>query len=269
MDRVPQLLLLLAFFLLAATCSQDAADLNRSIDQNGRAFVPINSKRVDETTTRKLSGTVISITDGDTFTVLADRNRSYVIRMKGIDAPESRQSFSTASRRNLASLVTAKSITIEWQKHDRYGRIVGKVLLNGEDICLRQIRDGLAWHYKQFENEQTDVDRHLYSDAEQRARVQRVGLWQEPYPIAPWDFKNNKGTVRTVPNHQSAPELSSDPGVEESTPRNETIRGNRRSRIYHWPGCPNYDDIAPHNRIPFRSREEAERAGYRPARNCR
>src|ERR671910_814585 len=48
----------------------------------------------------------------------------------------------------------------------------------------------------------------------------------------------------------------------------ERIRGNRRSKIYHWPGCPNYDDIAPHNRVPFSTAEEARQAGYRAARNC-
>lgn len=48
-----------------------------------------------------------------------------------------------------------------------------------------------------------------------------------------------------------------------------SIRGNRRSMIYHWPGCPSYDEIAPHNRVPFETREDAEKAGYRAARNCR
>ena len=46
------------------------------------------------------------------------------------------------------------------------------------------------------------------------------------------------------------------------------IRGNKRSMIYHWPGCPDYDKIAPHNRVPFHDRVEAEKAGYRAARNC-
>lgn len=53
-----------------------------------------------------------------------------------------------------------------------------------------------------------------------------------------------------------------------NTPRDERIRGNRRSMIYHWPGCPNYDDIAPGNRVYFKTRAEAEAAGYRAARNC-
>jgi PBP1b-binding outer membrane lipoprotein LpoB len=51
-------------------------------------------------------------------------------------------------------------------------------------------------------------------------------------------------------------------------PQDARIRGNKRSMIYHWPGCPNYDDIAPHNRVYFRTRAEAEAAGYRAARNC-
>ena len=52
------------------------------------------------------------------------------------------------------------------------------------------------------------------------------------------------------------------------TPRDERIRGNRNSMIYHWPGCPNYDDIAPKNRVYFKTRAAAEAAGYRAARNC-
>jgi endonuclease YncB( thermonuclease family) len=39
-------------------------------------------------------------------------------------------------------------VTIEWSKHDRYRRIVGKVMLDGRDICLEQVRVGMAWHYK-------------------------------------------------------------------------------------------------------------------------
>lgn len=55
---------------------------------------------------------------------------------------------------------------------------------------------------------------------------------------------------------------------EAASPMSGSIRGNKRSMIYHWPGCPNYDDVAPHNRVPFQTREDAEKAGYRAARNC-
>lgn len=54
-----------------------------------------------------------------------------------------------------------------------------------------------------------------------------------------------------------------------STPAiDKRIKGNRNSRIYHWPGCPNYDDISHRNTVWFASEEEAEKAGYRAARNC-
>ncbi len=46
------------------------------------------------------------------------------------------------------------------------------------------------------------------------------------------------------------------------------VRGNRRSHIYEWPGCPYYDRIAPANRVAFASPEAAKAAGYRAARNC-
>jgi phosphatidylserine/phosphatidylglycerophosphate/cardiolipin synthase-like enzyme len=47
------------------------------------------------------------------------------------------------------------------------------------------------------------------------------------------------------------------------------IIGNRRSRIYEWPGCPAYDKISAANRVQFLNAQAAEQAGYRAARNCR
>ena len=47
------------------------------------------------------------------------------------------------------------------------------------------------------------------------------------------------------------------------------IVGNRRSKIYAWPGCGTYDRMAPQNRVVFPSRDAAEQAGYRAAYNCR
>jgi hypothetical protein len=53
-----------------------------------------------------------------------------------------------------------------------------------------------------------------------------------------------------------------------SRPVDLKIKGNRKSRIYHLPGCPNYDDISPRNIIWFTTHEEAKGAGFRMARNC-
>ena len=83
-------------------------------------------------------------------------------------------------------------VTIEWSKHDRYGRIVGKVLLNGRDVCLDQVTAGMAWHYKFYQDDQTPEDRQLYAAAEIAARAGKVGLWIDPNPVPPWDFRRQR-----------------------------------------------------------------------------
>ena len=70
--------------------------------------------------------------------------------------------------------------------------ILGKVLLDGEDMNLEQIKAGLAWHYKKYQNEQTPTDRKLYSKAEIKAREAKRGLWHDPEPVPPWEYRKMK-----------------------------------------------------------------------------
>jgi hypothetical protein len=63
------------------------------------------------------------------------------------------------SRQNLSSCVAGKKVIIDYSKRDRYKRILGKVLISGQDINLKQVEDGMAWHYKEYQKGQTMVDR--------------------------------------------------------------------------------------------------------------
>jgi len=101
-----------------------------------------------------LQGKAINKADGDTITVLDDTNTQHKIRLSGIDAPEKRQAFGNVSKQSLADMVAGQSVAVEWIKADRYGRKVGKVLLAGQDANLVQIKRGLAWHYKKYQDEQ-------------------------------------------------------------------------------------------------------------------
>ncbi len=129
-----------------------------------------------------LTGKVVKITDGDTLYVLDANYKEHKIRLAGIDAPERKQAYGLASRKHLASIVAGQPVTIEYQKRDRYGRIVGKVWVNGVDACLEQVKAGLAWHYKKYQHEQSPEDRRLYAEAENKARDERLGLWREDNP---------------------------------------------------------------------------------------
>lgn len=136
-----------------------------------------------------LLGEVVGITDGDTITVLDAERKTHKIRLAGIDAPESSQPFGQRSKQSLSDLAYRQRAQVEWDKTDRYGRIIGKVLVSGDDVCLEQIRRGLAWHYKKYEKEQALEDRLAYGKAEEAARQGKVGLWAELGAIPPWEWR--------------------------------------------------------------------------------
>ncbi len=140
-----------------------------------------------------LTGKVGRVVDGDTLYVLDANYKDHKIRLAGIDAPERRQAYGLASRKHLLSIVAGKQVRVEYQKRDRYGRIVGKVLLDGIDACLEQVKAGLAWHYKKYQHEQSPEDRELYADAENKARNERLGLWRENNPMPPWEYRRLLG----------------------------------------------------------------------------
>lgn len=261
---VAQLFFLGSFaFLVGCSSHPPATDTNTagpvSATPNGSA------PATDSRGSAKLVGLVTAVTDGDTIAVLDEQHASFRIRLQGIDAPEKRQAFGDVSRQNLANLIAGKQVLVEWQKHDQYGRLIGKVFCANRDICLEQIKAGLAWHYKEFQKDQSEADRRLYSEAEQAARSKQLGLWRDSSQIQPWEFRHHKPANRDA-SSEEAPKHISPPGA--ATEAEGSIRANKNSKIYHWPGCPGYDDIALHNRVIFRTRGEAERAGYRAARNC-
>jgi endonuclease YncB( thermonuclease family) len=135
---------------------------------------------------------VIKISDGDTVTVLDKQNITHKIRLQGIDAPEKKQAYGEKSKQSLAFLVSNKWVLVDYTKHDKYGRIIGKLTLGGKDICLQQIAAGMAWHYKKYQNEQTQHEINLYDQAEIQSRNSKIGLWSDKNPIPPWDFRKNK-----------------------------------------------------------------------------
>ena len=115
------------------------------------------------------------VTDGDTIVVLGHSDAQYKVRLTGIDAPEGGQAFGTKSKEHLSDSVAGRFVVVEYEKRDRYERVLGKVLLSGEDMNPEQIRAGMAWHYKQYQDEQTPVDREFYT-LRQRSKPGRLNV---------------------------------------------------------------------------------------------
>jgi endonuclease YncB( thermonuclease family) len=150
-----------------------------------------------------LHGRVVGVSDGDTITVLDSARQQYKIRLSGIDAPEKAQAFGQRSKENLSRLVFDRNVTVEWRKKDRYGRTVGKVMVAEAscreancpkvlDACHAQIVAGMAWWYRQYAKEQEPGDANQYEQSEQEARTRRIGLWTDPQPTPPWEWRKKR-----------------------------------------------------------------------------
>jgi endonuclease YncB( thermonuclease family) len=215
----------------------------------------------------------VGVADGDTITVLGAANQQTRVRLQGIDAPESRQAFGQVSKQNLSGLIFNKPVVIEYEKTDRYGRTLGKVLAGGRDVNLEQVKAGLAWHYKYYQDEQAPDDRRLYADAETEARTARQGLWADPAPIPPWDFRRGKrgraeedeptagGIVPAPTPATRRPTERQATGATE--PKEETVYVTRTGSKYHRSSC----QYLRRSRIPV-SLKEAKQS-YNPCSVCR
>jgi endonuclease YncB( thermonuclease family) len=210
-----------------------------------------------------IQGRVVGIADGDTITVLDASKSQHRIRLQGIDAPESRQAFGARSKQHLSDLVFNKEVSIEWEKRDRYGRVLGKVLAGGRDACLAHVRAGMAWHYKHYQDEQSPEDRRLYAEAEREAREARRGLWADPDPTPPWDFRRGgSGAARTTPTQAVTRPPAAQPPDTGQGSHEARVWVNTNSGVYHCPGTRWYGRTKEGD---FMAQRVAREKGFRPA----
>jgi endonuclease YncB( thermonuclease family) len=200
------------------------------------------------------SARVIRVIDGDTIVVVDSNSRTHDVRLQGIDAPEKRQAFGRRSKEALATIVLNQSVYITPKKTDRYKRIVSTVRRDDMDVALEQVREGMAWHFERYAHEQTQKEREEYEFAQREARANRQGLWVDPHPVAPWNFKDT--------GKRGADLFVSGPFYDGH------VIGHRQTRRYYLPGCPGYARIKARNRLLFASEDDARQAGFTRSEGC-
>ena len=127
-----------------------------------------------------LSGKVVSIHDGDTITVLQNKQQIKV-RLFGIDAPELKQPYGKKSKQFLANLIAGKVVEVEPKGKDRYKRTLGIFHFKGQDINAQMALSGYAWAYVKYSR--------IYVNQEKLARENKRGLWQSSNPTPPWEWR--------------------------------------------------------------------------------
>ncbi|MGB5105567.1 MAG: thermonuclease family protein [Candidatus Zixiibacteriota bacterium] len=196
------------------------------------------------------SGKVVSVKDGDTIGVMRD-GKEVTVRLDGIDCPESNQDFGTRAKQLCSDLTFGKDVTVEVRDVDKYGRLVGRVYADYQDVSLALVRAGLAWHYVEYSD-----DANLQF-AEIEARETQAGIWSMSNPVAPWQFR-----------HPTAEATASDPVPSVSaTSKTEAEDGvvfvTATGKKYHSENC-RY--LAKSKRaVTFIS---ARAAGYLPCSVC-
>ncbi|MDH7515249.1 MAG: thermonuclease family protein [Bacteroidota bacterium] len=139
-----------------------------------------------------LVGRVVGIRDGDTIELLVD-GKTERIRLAGIDCPEKAQPYSVQAKAFTASLCFDSTVLARVCDTDHYGRRVCIVTLGDGRILNRElVSAGYAWHYRQYSSDP------LLDRLEQQARAERRGLWSEPNPIPPWEFRKRARTDSTA-----------------------------------------------------------------------
>lgn len=137
-----------------------------------------------------LVGRCVAVFDGDTMVVRDAHQKRHEVRLQGIDAPEKGQRYGSISKSNLTALAYQKHVTVHWDRRDRYGRLVGRITMNGTDLSLRQLEAGLAWVYREYLDELQLADRRIFLQAEATAQRERLGLWRDRDPTPPWLWRH-------------------------------------------------------------------------------
>ena len=159
-----------------------------------------------------LTGRVVGVADGDTFTLLLAGSRQMRVRLDQIDAPERAQAWSTRSREMLSDLLDAGPVSVRIEDTDRYGRSVARVYAGDVDVNMAMVEQGGAWAYRQYMRDPA------FLRAEAKARREKRGLWSMPErdTVAPWEFRRERlaqrETIQTsVPLAAALPSTDSEP----------------------------------------------------------
>jgi micrococcal nuclease len=204
----------------------------------------------------QFTGKVVRVRAGDTLSVLRG-GRVVQVRLYGVVCPAGRQPFGTQARQFTRDVAYRQTVAVVvdavvMDAADRRGQLIAAVQLpDGRDLSQVLVQAGYAWHDTRY----APQDKRL-AQLEAEARAAQRGLWADANPVPPWEWSQG----------QQRPESAEVPQGTASS--QEVIIGNRRRKLYHWPGCPEYDKVPRRNRVVFQSREAAQRAGYRPAENC-
>jgi hypothetical protein len=132
---------------------------------------------------------VVEIIEGDALIVKTTDQQQLRVRIIGIDAPDKQQPHHQEAIIALKESIDSKALQLECTKTDRYRRHLCKAIVNGTDLALHMLETGAAWWFEQGANDLSANDQQRYAAAQHTAQKAKRGLWANPKPEAPWDWR--------------------------------------------------------------------------------
>ena len=128
---------------------------------------------------------VVGIKDGDTVVVLDSLNNQTTLRLAEVDCPEKNQPFGTKAKQFTSDQIYLKTIKYVVTDTDRYGRSIAMIYYdtNNKYLSADIIKAGMGWHYKRYS---TSKELATFED---NAKKNKIGLWIDSNPVAPWEFR--------------------------------------------------------------------------------
>jgi endonuclease YncB( thermonuclease family) len=149
-----------------------------------------------------IHGRITGIVDGDTINMRILGKQQIRVRIAFIDAPEKGQAFGQRAKQAMSELLFGKDVELQAHTIDRYWRLVARVLVDGQDAGLELLKQGLCWVYDKYVGEAAAEIQTGYRDAQQRAQAERAGLWQDPDPVPPWEWRKEKHATQHPQSYQ-------------------------------------------------------------------
>ena len=141
----------------------------------------------------------ITVTDGDTVTATDDKGIRVIIRLSQIDAPELNQAHGPEAKQYLNGLLNGGSIAVRVEGQDKYGRAIGTLYRDHEDINLRMVEAGEAWVVPQYVREAS------YVRAQTQAVKSKRGLWARDNPKPPWEWRQDRENGKPAIERKPSP----------------------------------------------------------------
>lgn len=178
---------LLFSFILISCKHRDRGEYNSG--KNNIENIPTGDlasnidRSLNEIDRKSIEGVAVRIIDGDTFVLLLNNEFETGVRLNGIDCPERKQAFSQRANEELSNLIFDREVIVYYDKKDGFGRVLGDIYVDGANVNHEMVRRGMAWHYVKYSDDET------LAKLEKEARRNRTGLWSDPNPIPPWDYR--------------------------------------------------------------------------------